>query len=64
LELPDGSHRTFLQDGDTVTISAVTHLANGTSLGFGEVTGTIEPTAIVTPLGMSAASDCAASPGS
>jgi fumarylacetoacetase len=45
LELPDGSHRTFLQDGDTVTISAVTHLANGTSLGFGEVTGTIQPTA-------------------
>ncbi|MFI1731911.1 fumarylacetoacetase [Streptomyces acidicola] len=42
LELPDGSRRTFLRDGDTVTISAVTHLPNGTSLGFGEVTGTIE----------------------
>jgi fumarylacetoacetase len=43
LELPDGSRRSFLQDGDTVTISAFARLADGTRLGFGDVTGTIEP---------------------
>jgi fumarylacetoacetase len=43
LELPDGSQRSFLQDGDTVAISASVRLADGTRLGFGDVTGTIEP---------------------
>lgn len=43
LELPDGSHRAFLEDGDTVTITASARPADGAVLGFGEVTGTIEP---------------------
>lgn len=43
LELPDGSSRAYLLDGDTVTISGFAHSADGTRLGFGETTGTIEP---------------------
>ncbi|MBC2904827.1 fumarylacetoacetase [Streptomyces cupreus] len=43
LDLPDGSRRAFLLDGDTVTISAVARGADGTRLGFGDVTGTIQP---------------------
>lgn len=41
ITLADGSTRTFLEDGDTVTISAVAHLADGERLELGEVTGTI-----------------------
>jgi fumarylacetoacetase len=43
LTLPDGSTRTFLEDGDTVTISATAPAAGGGRLGLGEVTGTIHP---------------------
>ena len=43
LTLPDGSTRTFLEDGDTVTISATAPAAGGDRLGLGEVTGTIHP---------------------
>ena len=43
LTLPDGSVRTFLQDGDEVTISATAPGAYGTRIGFGEVTGRILP---------------------
>lgn len=43
LELPDGSRRSFLQDGDTVTIRAFARLADGTRFGFGDLTGTVEP---------------------
>jgi fumarylacetoacetase len=39
--LPDGTTRTFLEDSDTVTITART--GRGPRLGFGEVTGTILP---------------------
>jgi fumarylacetoacetase len=39
LELPDGTKRQFLEDGDTLTIRATA--ANGISLG--EVTGTVYP---------------------
>jgi fumarylacetoacetase len=39
--LPGGSTRTFLEDGDTVTIAA--HTGRGPRLGFGAVTGTILP---------------------
>lgn len=39
LELPDGTTRTFLEDGDTVTITAT---APG-GVDFGEVTGTVTP---------------------
>jgi fumarylacetoacetase len=40
-----GEERTFLEDGDTVTISATAPGANGGRIGFGEVTGTIKPAA-------------------
>ncbi|RCW45919.1 fumarylacetoacetate hydrolase [Halopolyspora algeriensis] len=43
LTLKDGSQRVFLADGDTVTIRATAPGAEGTRIGFGEVTGTIHP---------------------
>lgn len=43
LELPDGSTRVFLADGDTVTIRASAPGANGVRIGFGAVTGTVHP---------------------
>jgi fumarylacetoacetase len=43
LRLGDGAERTFLEDGDEVTISATAPGANGGRIGFGEVTGTIRP---------------------
>ncbi|MGH3258642.1 MAG: fumarylacetoacetase, partial [Streptosporangiaceae bacterium] len=43
LALPDGSVRTFLEDGDEVTITATAPGAGGTRVGFGEVTGQILP---------------------
>ncbi|GAA1992982.1 fumarylacetoacetase [Kitasatospora viridis] len=41
IALPDGSTRTFLADGDTVTITASAPGADGVRIGFGQVTGTI-----------------------
>ncbi|WP_432834002.1 fumarylacetoacetase [Dactylosporangium sp. CA-092794] len=41
LQLADGTPRTFLLDGDTVTITATAPGPSGTRVGFGEVTGTI-----------------------
>jgi fumarylacetoacetase len=41
--LGDGSRRSFLEDGDVVTIRATAPGAGGKRLGFGEVTGTIVP---------------------
>jgi len=43
LTLPDGSTRTFLEDGDRVTISATAPSATGGLLSLGDVTGTIHP---------------------
>ena len=43
LTLADGSTRTFLEDGDTVTITATAPGAGGTRIALGEVTGRIEP---------------------
>jgi fumarylacetoacetase len=43
LTLPDGSTRTFLEDGDEVTIGASAPGPDGTRIGFGEVTGRILP---------------------
>jgi fumarylacetoacetase len=43
VELADGSTRTFLEDGDTVTITATAPGPRGTTIGLGEVTGTIRP---------------------
>ena len=41
--LENGSERTFLEDGDTVTIRATAPGPAGTTIGFGAVTGTILP---------------------
>ena len=43
LKLGDGSTRAFLEDGDTVTISATAPAAGGGRLTLGDVTGTIHP---------------------
>jgi fumarylacetoacetase len=43
LELPDGSVRGFLEDGDELTISATAAGPGGTRIGLGEVTGTVAP---------------------
>jgi len=43
LTLTDGSVRTFLEDGDVVTISAWAPGPAGTRIGFGEVTGRVLP---------------------
>jgi len=43
ITLGDGSTRTFLENGDTVTIRAKAAGDDGKRLGFGEVTGTIKP---------------------
>lgn len=44
LTLPDGSVRSFLEDGDEVVISATAPGPGGTRIGLGEVTGRIVPT--------------------
>ncbi|TWS24072.1 fumarylacetoacetase [Tsukamurella sputi] len=41
LRLPDGAERTFLEDGDVVTLRATAPGPNGTRLALGEVTATI-----------------------
>jgi fumarylacetoacetase len=43
LQLADGSTRTFLVDGDVVTLTAGAPGPDGTRITFGEVTGRIEP---------------------
>jgi fumarylacetoacetase len=43
LTLPDGSVRTFLEDGDEVTITATAPGADGARIGFGEVSGRVLP---------------------
>ncbi|CAM3853332.1 fumarylacetoacetase [Nocardiopsis rhodophaea] len=43
LTLSDGSTRAFLEDGDTVTISATATGMGGGSICLGEVTGTVRP---------------------
>jgi fumarylacetoacetase len=41
--LADGTKRTFLEDGDTVTITATAPGEDGSLVGLAEVVGTIEP---------------------
>jgi fumarylacetoacetase len=41
--LADGRTRTFLEDGDTVTLTATAPGLDGTVVGFGEVVGRIQP---------------------
>jgi fumarylacetoacetase len=43
LKLLDGSTRAFLEDGDTVTLTATAPGAGGVRIGLGEVAGTIHP---------------------
>jgi fumarylacetoacetase len=43
LSLPDGSTRSFLADGDTVTITAWATGRDQARIGLGPVTGTIHP---------------------
>jgi fumarylacetoacetase len=43
LELPDGTRRAFLEDGDTVRISATATGSDITPIGFGDVIGTVYP---------------------
>lgn len=43
LTLPDGSERSFLEDGDEVSITATARGPGGVRLGFGAVTGTLAP---------------------
>ncbi len=43
LTLPDGSTRTFLEDGDVVTLTATAPGAAGGRISLGEVTGRVEP---------------------
>jgi len=45
LTLPNGETRTFLQDGDTVTLRARCEAPGRRRIGFGECTGTIQPAA-------------------
>ncbi|MFF5207951.1 fumarylacetoacetase [Streptosporangium sp. NPDC000396] len=43
LKLSDGSVKAFLEDGDTVTITASAPGPNGTVITLGEVSGTVQP---------------------
>jgi fumarylacetoacetase len=43
ITLADGSTRTFLEDGDVVTITATAPGTDGSRISFGEVTGRVEP---------------------
>jgi fumarylacetoacetase len=43
ITLPDGTTRTFLEDGDEVRITATAPGPNATRLALGEVAGTIHP---------------------
>jgi fumarylacetoacetase len=49
ITLPDGSVRSFLEDGDEVTISATAPAADGSRIGFGEVTGRVLPARLGRP---------------
>ena len=43
ISLPDGSTRTFLEDGDVVTLTASAPGPDGSRIALGEVTGRVEP---------------------
>jgi fumarylacetoacetase len=45
IELPDGTTRSFLEDGDEVVITATAPGADGSRIGFGEVRGRVLPAA-------------------
>ncbi len=41
--LPDGDTRTFLQDGDRITLRAFAQAPGGRRIGFGDCTATVLP---------------------
>jgi fumarylacetoacetase len=43
MTLPDGTTRTFLEDGDTVALTATAPGPGGARIGFGSVVGTVAP---------------------
>jgi fumarylacetoacetase len=43
ISLPDGVIRTYLEDGDVVSIKGTARGAKGTTIGFGEVSGQVLP---------------------
>ena len=43
ITLDDGSARTFLEDGDTITLRAVAPGPDGSVIGLGECVGTVRP---------------------
>ena len=43
IQLQGGQERTFLEDGDTVTLRGWTGRTEGGLVGFGECTGKVEP---------------------
>ncbi len=43
IDLPDGTQRRFLQDGDELTISAWCHRDGAARVGFGGCSGVIQP---------------------
>ena len=43
LTLDDGSQRTFLEDGDTITLRATAPGPDGSVIGLGECVGTVLP---------------------
>jgi fumarylacetoacetase len=42
---PEGSRRIWLEDGDTVTLTAQAHAEGHVPIGFGPCTGTVRPAA-------------------
>ncbi len=42
IDLPSGETRSFLEDGDTLTLSAYAE-NDGLRIGFGRCTGTVQP---------------------
>ncbi|MEH1129243.1 fumarylacetoacetase [Micromonospora sp. CPCC 206061] len=50
VRLVDGTERTFLEDGDTITISATAPGVGGALVGLGEVTGTVKPAVTIASL--------------
>ena len=43
IALPGGEKRTFLEDGDTITLRAFCQAEGAVSIGLGEVSGTVLP---------------------
>jgi fumarylacetoacetase len=51
VQLPDGSARSWLEDGDRLTISATAAGPDGTRIGLGSVSGCILPAVLTSPAG-------------